>query len=240
MQEGTTDRRGRSHPSQCTNSREDRQIVRMAVMDRSVTSQTIAEHIESVTHHSVSARTIGRRLQQSGLSARRPLFGLPLTQNHRRLLRQLCDERRTWVAKWNEIVFTVHLSGTINSQGYISKVLEPVVLPYLQGLSTAIFQQDKTRSHVTCIVQRFFVNHQIELLPCPALSPDLSPIENMWAMVTQRLTQITPSGATPDQLWQRVEVAWSAVPEEHIQSLFESMPRRVAAVISNNGGYSGY
>ncbi|GFV71782.1 transposable element Tcb1 transposase [Trichonephila clavipes] len=85
MLEGTTDRRNRSHPLQCTTSREDRQIVRMAVTDGSVTSRTIAQHIESVTHHSVSARTIRRRLQQSGLSARRPLLGLPLTQNHRRL-----------------------------------------------------------------------------------------------------------------------------------------------------------
>ncbi|GFW31053.1 transposable element Tcb1 transposase [Trichonephila clavipes] len=42
---------------------------------------------------------------------------------------------------------------------------EPVVLPYLQGLATAIFQQDNTRLHVAFIVQRFFVNHQIELLP---------------------------------------------------------------------------
>ncbi|GFS59345.1 transposable element Tcb1 transposase [Trichonephila clavipes] len=37
MQEVMTDRRGRSHPPQCTTSREDRQFVRMAVMDRSVT-----------------------------------------------------------------------------------------------------------------------------------------------------------------------------------------------------------
>ncbi|GFV07184.1 transposable element Tcb1 transposase [Trichonephila clavipes] len=88
MQGGTTDRRGRSHPPQCTTSREDRQIVRMAVTDRSVTSRTVAQYIESVTHHSVSARTIRRRLQQSGLSARLPLLGLPLTQNHRRLRRQ--------------------------------------------------------------------------------------------------------------------------------------------------------
>ncbi|GFW36502.1 transposable element Tcb1 transposase [Trichonephila clavipes] len=86
----------------------------------------------------------------------------------------------------------------------------------------------------------FFVNHQIELLPWPARSPDLSPIENMWSMVAQRLTQITPPAATLDQLWQRVGAAWSAIPQEYIQSLFESMPRRVAAVISNNGGYSGY
>ncbi|GFU33253.1 uncharacterized protein LOC101238613 [Trichonephila clavipes] len=43
-----------------------RKIVRMAVQNRSVTSRTIAQHIESVTHYSVSADTIRRRLQQSG------------------------------------------------------------------------------------------------------------------------------------------------------------------------------
>ncbi|GFX15126.1 transposable element Tcb1 transposase [Trichonephila clavipes] len=63
-------------------------------------------HIESVKHHSVSARTIRRRLQQSGLSAKRPLLGLLLTQNHRRLRRQWCDERRMWAAEWSEVVFT--------------------------------------------------------------------------------------------------------------------------------------
>ncbi|GFX94108.1 transposable element Tcb1 transposase [Trichonephila clavipes] len=276
MQEGTTDR---PHPPQCTTSRENRQIVRMAVTNHSVISRAAAQHIESVTHHSVSARTIRHRLQQSGLSARRPLLGLSLTQNHRRLRHQWCDERRMWATEWNEVVFTnesriclqhhdgwirvwrqrgermlnscvmhrhtgpapgimvwggigyhsrtplVRIAGTLNSQHNISEVLEPVVLSYLQGLTTAIFQQDNARPHVTRIVQRFFVNHQIELLPCPARSPDLSPIENMWSVVA-------PLAATPDQLWQRVEAAWSAVPQEHIQSLFESMPRRVAAVIS--------
>ncbi|GFY08451.1 transposable element Tcb1 transposase [Trichonephila clavipes] len=164
-------------------------------------------------HHSVSARTIRCRLQQSGLSARRPLLGLPLTQNHRRLRRQWCDERRMWVAEWNEVVFTdelrlclqhhdgriqrwrhrgermlnccvmhrhtgpvpgimvwggigyhsrtllVRIAGTLNSECYISEVLETVVLPYLQGLATAIIQQDNARPHVARIVQRFFVNH---------------------------------------------------------------------------------
>ncbi|GFV68061.1 transposable element Tcb1 transposase [Trichonephila clavipes] len=246
----------------------------MGVTDRSVTSRTIAQHIESVTHHSVSARTIRRRLQQSGLSARRPLLGLPLTQNHRRLRLQLCNGRRMWAEELNEVVFTdesriclqhhdgrirvwrhraermlnscvmhrhtgpapgimiwrgigyhsctplVRIICTLNSQRYIYEVLEPVVLPYLQGLATAIFQQDIARPHMARIVQRFFVNYQIELLPWPARSPDVSPIENMWSMVAQRLTQITPPAATPDQLWKRVEAAWSAVPQEHIQSIF--------------------
>ncbi|GFX75762.1 transposable element Tcb1 transposase [Trichonephila clavipes] len=82
------------------------QIMCMAVTDYSVTSRTIAQHIESATHYSVFARTIRSRLQQSGLSRRRPLLDLPLTQNPRRLRRPWCDERRMWVAEWKEVVFT--------------------------------------------------------------------------------------------------------------------------------------
>ncbi|GFS69268.1 transposable element Tcb1 transposase [Trichonephila clavipes] len=70
----------------------------IAVADRSVTSPNTAQHIESVKHHSVSARTTRRRSQQSGLFAKRPLLGLPLTQNHRRLRHQWCDERKMCVA----------------------------------------------------------------------------------------------------------------------------------------------
>ncbi|GFW69499.1 transposable element Tcb1 transposase [Trichonephila clavipes] len=73
----------------------------------------------------------------------------------------------------------VRIAGTLNSQRCFSEVLEPVVLPYLQGLTTAIFQQDNARPHVARIIQSFFVNLQIELLPWLARSPDLSPIENM-------------------------------------------------------------
>ncbi|KFM68263.1 Transposable element Tcb1 transposase, partial [Stegodyphus mimosarum] len=222
MQEDTTDLRVRSHPPQCTTSRDDSNIVRMAVTYRSVTSRTIAQYIQSVTHHPVSARTIQRHLRQSSPSARRPLLRLPLTLNHRRLRRQWCGERRMWTAEWNEIVFTdesrfclqhhddrirvwrhrgermlnscvthrhtgpapgimvwggigyqsgtplVRIAGTLNSQRYIFDVLEPVILPYLQGLPTATFQQDNARRQVARFVQEFFVNRQIELLPWPA------------------------------------------------------------------------
>ncbi|GFW56375.1 transposable element Tcb1 transposase [Trichonephila clavipes] len=49
---------------------------------------------------------------------------------------------------------------------------------------------------------------EIELLPC---SPDLSPIRNVWSMLAKRLARGTPPAATPDQLWQYVEAAWTAV-----------------------------
>ncbi|GFV30988.1 HTH_Tnp_Tc3_2 domain-containing protein [Trichonephila clavipes] len=78
MQERTPNLRCPSHPPQCTSSGEDRQIVRLIDTDHSVTSRTVAQRIDSVTNHSESARTIRRRLQQSGLSARRLLLGLPL------------------------------------------------------------------------------------------------------------------------------------------------------------------
>ncbi|GFU37854.1 transposable element Tcb1 transposase [Trichonephila clavipes] len=67
MQDGTMGRRDRSHPRQCTTSREDRQIDHMAVTNRSVTSRTVAQPIESVTNHSVSA-LIGIEELQIGVS----------------------------------------------------------------------------------------------------------------------------------------------------------------------------
>ncbi|GFW43474.1 transposable element Tcb1 transposase [Trichonephila clavipes] len=128
---------------------------------------------------------------------------------------------------WNEVVFTDE---------------SRICLQHLKG-RIRVWRHRGERMLNSCVMHRvlcFFVNHQIDLLSWLAHSPHLSPIENMWSMMAQRLTQITPPAATPDQLWQRVEAAWSAVPPKHIQSLFELMPRRVAAVISNNGGYSGY
>ncbi|GFU96330.1 transposable element Tcb1 transposase [Trichonephila clavipes] len=96
-----------------------------------------------------------------------------------------------WAAEWNEVVFTdesriclQYREGRIRVSKHRGErmlnscimhhhtgpapgimVLEPVVLPYFQGLATAIFQQDNAGPHVARIVQRFFVNHQIEFFP---------------------------------------------------------------------------
>ncbi|GFV06252.1 transposable element Tcb1 transposase [Trichonephila clavipes] len=112
--------------------------------------------------------------------------------------------------------FLVRIASTLNSQRYISEVLEPVVLPYLQSLATAIFRQYNARPHVARIVQRFFVNHQIELLPWLAHSPDRSPIENMWSMVAQRLT---PSYHTRSALATCGSCLVCCIPRTHPKSL---------------------
>ncbi|GFY19373.1 hypothetical protein TNCV_4127601 [Trichonephila clavipes] len=69
---------------------------------------------------------------------------------------------------------------------------------------------------------------------------DLWQIESMWSMLVQRLARDTPATATPDQLWQYMESAWTVVPQLYTQSLFHSMLRRVAVIIANNGGYTNY
>ncbi|GFU50871.1 transposable element Tc1 transposase [Trichonephila clavipes] len=85
------DGRGQSHSPRCTTAREDRRIVCMTVMDGAATLRTVAQQIQSVTHHSVSARTTRCRLQWIGMSPRRPLLRLPLTGNHRRMVRRTVD-----------------------------------------------------------------------------------------------------------------------------------------------------
>ncbi|GFT64983.1 transposable element Tcb1 transposase [Trichonephila clavipes] len=55
-----------------------------------------------------------------------------------------------------------------------------------------MLQNHNARPHVASIVQRFFINHQIELRLGPTRSLNVSPIENMWSMVAHRLTQFTP------------------------------------------------
>ncbi|GFX76488.1 transposable element Tcb1 transposase [Trichonephila clavipes] len=62
-------------------------------MQEDMTDRRGRSHLPQCTT-SMSARTIQRRLQQSGLSARLPLLGLPLTQNHRRYRHKWCDKRR--------------------------------------------------------------------------------------------------------------------------------------------------
>ncbi|GFV68837.1 hypothetical protein TNCV_1985021 [Trichonephila clavipes] len=69
------------------NSRKDRYVTRMALMDRAATSRELSREFGSFARQQMSARTVRRRLQHYGLSARRPL---PLLKLHYR------QERSQW------------------------------------------------------------------------------------------------------------------------------------------------
>ncbi|GFW60380.1 transposable element Tcb2 transposase [Trichonephila clavipes] len=59
----------------------------------------------------------------------------------------------------------------------------------LQSIHGAIFQQDNARPHVAKIVPDFCPAQHIQLIPWPAYSPDMSPIEHVWDLVGQRLAR---------------------------------------------------
>ncbi|GFX84848.1 uncharacterized protein TNCV_4996801 [Trichonephila clavipes] len=68
-----------------TSARDDRQLLRMAVNDRTASSSRLAERWSTVTGVLMSASSIRRRLLQCGLRARVPLYRIRVTASHRRL-----------------------------------------------------------------------------------------------------------------------------------------------------------
>ncbi|GFV07908.1 hypothetical protein TNCV_3700961 [Trichonephila clavipes] len=108
--------------------------------------------------------------------------------------------------EWNGIVFTdefcffqQHHDNRIRVWRHRSeRLLNYCVMHRHTGPAPGIM--DNAQPHVTRIVQELFFTHQIELFPSPASSLDLSPIENVWSILAQRLARDTPPAATPDQL----------------------------------------
>ncbi|GFS65329.1 hypothetical protein TNCV_2451521 [Trichonephila clavipes] len=97
--------------------------------------------------------------------------------------------------------------------------------------SSLMFQQDNARSHVVGIVRTFLDTEHVRLSSWPVRSPDVSPMEMFWSMFAERLARHHIPVTTVDELYHRVEAAWASVPVHANQTLSNSMPRRISAVI---------
>ncbi|GFT06548.1 transposable element Tcb1 transposase [Trichonephila clavipes] len=236
----------------------------MAQTDHTASTRQLAAQWSIATGVSVCASSIRRRL----LRARIPLYRITLTQNHRRLRLQWANVHRSWSADWQKVVFSdethfnswhhdgrirvrrfaayhgrsqlLRIVGNLNSTRYINEVLQPQAIPFLQGLPGAVFQQDNAHPHVAKTVKSNLDSQQVQLLPWPAYSPDMSPIEHVWDIVGRRLTRYLRPVASTDELWLRIQTIWNTLPQADIQNLFKSMPRRVAAFIAARGGHTKY
>ncbi|GFX18412.1 uncharacterized protein TNCV_4307131 [Trichonephila clavipes] len=62
-----------------------------------------------------------------------------------------------------------------------------------------------------------------------------TPREKVWSMVAERLARHHTPVTTVDELGNRVEAEWASVSVHAIQSLFDSMPRHISAVITAGG-----
>ncbi|UYV78012.1 hypothetical protein LAZ67_15003191 [Cordylochernes scorpioides] len=145
--------------------------------------------------------------------------------------------RQRGIMVWGAIAYDsrsplLRIQGTMTAQRYVDDVLRPVTLPYLQGVPNALYQQDNARPHTARISQQAL--QDVQMLPWPPYSPDLSPIEHVWDIIGHRLHAL-PQPRSEDELWQMVEREWRAIPQDAIRTLIDSLPRRFVACIAVRG-----
>ncbi|GFS92444.1 transposable element Tcb1 transposase [Trichonephila clavipes] len=101
--EGTHARKTRSGATRKTTRREDRRIVRQALVDPTATHSTIRVDVGVA----IVLQTISTHLAEANLKSKRPFRALPLTPEHRQLRLQWCQARSMWnVTDWQNVVFS--------------------------------------------------------------------------------------------------------------------------------------
>jgi DDE superfamily endonuclease/Transposase len=110
-----------------------------------------------------------------------------------------------------------------------------------------IFQQDNDPKHTSKDVKED-LNIQLprRVLPWPSYSPDLNPIENIWALLKHQVEKkVKAMVAWKEKVAQDAFIAvvkkeWDEIPIAAILSSIKSMPDRVQACISAEGGHTKY
>ncbi|GFY08478.1 transposable element Tcb1 transposase [Trichonephila clavipes] len=195
--EGTHAWKTGSGATRKTTRREDRRIVRQALVDPTVTRSMIRADVGVA----IVPQTISRHHAETNLKSKHPFRALPLTPEHRQLRLQWCQARSMWnVTYWQEVVFSdesqfvlgtddnrervwrrpaydsrstlIVMRGTLTGQRYVDDILRPHVGPFLNGLPGAIFQQDNARPHTARVTQDFLRHfHSSMANPLPRFIP---------------------------------------------------------------------
>ena len=72
------------------------------------------------------------------------------------------------------------VQGNLNAQGYIYQILQPKAVPFLQRHGPTTLMHDNAKPHVARICRQFLNRNNVNVLPWPAVSPDMNPIEHIW------------------------------------------------------------
>ena len=119
------------------------------------------------------------------------------------------------------------------------RIIEPVVVPYLQQHDVGIFQHDNVRPHTAMLTQNILRIHNVNVLQWPARSPDLCPIEHLWDHLGRQVRECHDVNNTHD-LERALQVEWARIPLQVIRKLTCSMRRLCLAVLAANGGHTRY
>lgn len=134
----------------------------------------------------------------------------------------------------------VFIDGTMDKHLYLSILKDNLhSSAEKMGMSSNhfLFQHDNDPKHTAHDV-KMWILFNAKHLPTPPQSPDINPIENLWAYREERVREhkISSKSDLKDVLLQE----WEKIPLDFCRKLIESMPRRLEAVSKNNGYHTKY
>ena len=107
--------------------------------------------------------------------------------------------------------------------------------------------QDNAPVHRAHIIRDLLRELGLTTMEWPPYSPDLNPIENIWAIMKTIITKDHPElQNAPDNdqtllsLIQAAKEAWGSIEARVLKNLSNTMPNRVRAVIEADGWYTKY
>lgn len=131
------------------------------------------------------------------------------------------------------------ISGKFNKDEYLRILRDEGALQLIKELipEVRLFQQDNLRTHFVQSVTEFIDDQGLELLDFPVYSPDLSPIENIWAILKKYVQESLSAKqvSSEQELWQVVENCSEKIPLIYVQNSMNSMPDRCQKVMKNVG-----
>lgn len=130
--------------------------------------------------------------------------------------------------------------GGVTAARYINQVLQPVVVPFFRRNQAHEFQHDNARPHAAQATQQFLRRNQIPTMVWPALSPDLNPMEQVWAYLKRSINKLPRRPGNAVELQQEIVRQWNRIPPAFLQRLVDSMPNRCRLVINNAGCHTRF
>ena len=102
------------------------------------------------------------------------------------------------------------------------------------------FQQDNDPKHTSIAARTWFTSKRVDVLPWAACSPDMNIIEHVWGHLDRlvRTRKVLPCNG--DEIWVALQEEWANISPDFIQKLYNSMPRRVAALREAKGSHTKY